>query len=80
VLAKEFERVGLPTVIVTSLPDVAVQMGANRVLRPRASTFHHPFGVAQMDADHERIWRREAVLAALKVLQTPVDGPTVFDF
>lgn len=70
----------MPTVVVTCLQDVAVQVGANRILRPQRSTFHSPFGVPDMDADRERAWRRAAVLAALKTLQTPVDGPKVFDY
>ena len=77
---KEIERVGLPAVVVTCLQDVAVQVGANRILRPRKSAFHHPFGVPELDPARERAWRREAVVAALKVLETPVTGPTVFDF
>ncbi len=74
------ERAGLPAVVVTCLQDVAVQVGANRILRPRKSAFHHPFGVPDMDPDLERAWRRGAVEAALKSLQTPVDGPKVFDY
>jgi hypothetical protein len=33
-----------------------------------------------MDSEREREWRRGAVQAALKVLQTPVEGPQVFDY
>ena len=66
--------------IVSCLQDVALQVGANRILRPRRSTFHHPFGAPEMDQKREHAWRRGAVEAALRVLQTPVDGPTVFDY
>jgi betaine reductase len=59
---------------------VAVQVGANRILRPRNSAFHHPFGVPELEADREYSWRRGAVQAALKALQSPVDGPTVFEY
>jgi glycine reductase len=70
----------VPTVVVTTLQDVAVQVGANRILRTLRSAFHHPFGVPELDPERERAWRRGAVEAALRVLQTPVNGPTVFDY
>jgi hypothetical protein len=70
----------MPTVVITSLPDVAVQVGANRILRLRKSTFHYPFGVPDLDSAGERAWRREALRVALNLLRTPVDKPTVFDF
>ncbi len=66
--------------VISCLQDVAVQVGTNRILRPRLSTFHHPFGVPELDSERERAWRRGAVEAALKVLEAPVNGPTVFDY
>lgn len=65
--------------MVSCLQDVAVQVGANRVVRPRRSTFHYPLGAPELDPQHERAWRRGVVEAALRALQTPVGGPTVFD-
>jgi len=59
---------------------VAVQVGANRILRPQRSTFHSPFGVPELTPDRERSWRRGAVEAALETLRVPVDGPQVFDY
>lgn len=70
----------MPTVVVTCLQDVAVQVGANRILRPQRSTFHSPFGVPEAGPERERAWRRGAVEAALKTLQQPVEGPRVFDY
>lgn len=70
----------MPTVVVTCLQDVAVQVGANRILRPQRSTFHSPFGVPDISPERERLWRRGAVQAALETLQVPVDGPRVFDY
>ncbi len=65
--------------MVSCLQDVAVQVGANRILRPRRSTFHYPCGVPDLDPEQERAWRRKVVEAALQALQAPVAGPTVFD-
>jgi glycine/betaine/sarcosine/D-proline reductase family selenoprotein B len=79
-LGKEIDRAGIPAVVVTSLQDVAVQFGANRILRTYRSSFHHPFGVPDMGLERERAWRRGAVEAALKALQTPIEGPRVFDY
>ena len=70
----------MPTVVVTCLQDVALQVGANRILRVNQSAFHHPFGVPELEPERELAWRRGAVEAALEVLQTPVDGPTVFEY
>jgi F420-0:gamma-glutamyl ligase len=67
-------------VLVTCLQDIAIQVGANRILRTIQGAFHHPFGVVGMDSERERSWRRGAVEAALKTLQASVEGPTVFDF
>jgi len=66
--------------VVTCLQDVALQVGANRILRPHRSTFHSPFGVPDLDPDRERKWRRGAVEAALESLQKPVAGPQVFEY
>jgi glycine/betaine/sarcosine/D-proline reductase family selenoprotein B len=70
VLAKEIERVGIPTVYVTSLPTVATMIGANRIVRGPAIT--HPFGL-----DTEE--RRRIVERALDLLETEVEPNTVWE-
>jgi betaine reductase len=69
VLAKEIERAGIPAVYVTSLPTVAMMIGANRIVRGPAIT--HPFGL-----DEEE--RRRIVERALEMLETEVDASTVW--
>lgn len=76
-MAKELEREGLPTVIVTSLTDVALKVGANRVLR--GASFSSPCGRPGVDAADERRFRLALVRRAVAILGTPVDGPTLFD-
>jgi betaine reductase len=71
------ERAGIPTVTVTSLPSVALKVGANRVLR--GSRFSYPCGNPALTAENERVWRIHFVRAALRVLQTQVEGPTLFE-
>ena len=66
--------------MVSCLPDVAKDIGANRIVNTKAGHFHHPFGDPSRPAEAEREWRLGAVQAALEVLQTPVEGPTVFEY
>jgi glycine/betaine/sarcosine/D-proline reductase family selenoprotein B len=70
VLAKEIERVGIPTVYVTSLPTIATMIGANRIVRGPAIT--HPFGLDEAE-------RRRIVERALDLLQTDVEPNTVWE-
>lgn len=63
--------------IVTSLTDVALKVGANRVLR--GATFSAPCGRPSLDAADERRFRLELVRRAVATLGTAVDGPTLFD-
>ena len=69
-LAKEIERVGIPTVYVTSLPTVATMIGANRIVRGPAIT--HPFGLDEAE-------RRRIVERALELLETDVEPNTVWE-
>jgi glycine/betaine/sarcosine/D-proline reductase family selenoprotein B len=70
VLAKEIERAGIPTVYVTSLPTVAMMIGANRIVRGPAIT--HPFGLDPGE-------RRRIVERALMLLETDVEPNTVWE-
>jgi glycine reductase len=76
-MAKEIERAGLPTVTVTSLTDVAVKVGANRVVR--GARFSHPFGDPALGPEAERAYRVALLRRALAALATPVEGPTLFE-
>jgi len=76
-MAKELEREGLPTVTVTSLTDVALKVGANRVLR--GGSFSSPCGRPGVDMADERRFRLALVRRAVVALGVPVDRPTLFD-
>ena len=75
-MAKEVERAGIPTVLITSLSSVALKVGANRVLQGKR--FSHPCGNPGLKLPEERAWRIELVRTALRALTTPVAGPTLF--
>ena len=62
---------------VTSLTDVALKIGANRIVR--GVRFSHPCGDPALGRDAERELRLALVREALEALGTPVDGPTVFE-
>jgi glycine reductase complex component B subunit gamma len=68
---------GLPTVTVTSLPSVALKVGANRVLR--GTRFSYPCGNPALSLEKERDWRLNFIRSALRVLQTEVEKPTLFE-
>ena len=76
-MAKELERAGFPTVTVTSLTEVALKVGANRVVR--GGRFSAPCGNPVLTREDERAWRLALVRRALGTLATAVSGPTVFE-
>jgi len=69
-MAKEVERAGIPTVLITSLSTVALKVGANRVLQGKR--FSHPCGNPALDAADEALKRRsnweEAALLKARIL------------
>lgn len=75
-MAKELERGGIPTVLVTCLTNVAEMVGANRILAGVA--IPHPVGNPGLALGDERQMRRRLLLRALEVLTTPVDSPKLF--
>ena len=76
-MAKEMERAGICTALITSLSSVALKVGANRVVQGKR--FSHPCGNPELKPEEERAWRIELVRTAMKALATPVAGPTLFE-
>ena len=75
-IAREFEKEGMPTAFITAVFSVAKQMGANRIIA--GVNIPHPCGDPNLPAEADKAVRREIVKTALRALQTDVDGPTVF--
>jgi betaine reductase len=76
-MAKEFERRGLPVVVVSAIPIVPLGAGANRVVA--GVRVEHVCGDPGLSDAADKELRRRIVTTALRALQTPVTGPTLFD-
>jgi glycine reductase len=75
-MAVEMERRGLPVAMISALPPVALELGANRVVR--GVKIPHPVGEPNADAERDSAVRLEIVSRALKALSTHADTPTIF--
>lgn len=59
-----------------SIVPISLTVGGNRIVPTIA--IPHPFGDPSMSAAEEKALRRQLVEKALKALQTPIEGQTVF--
>lgn len=66
-MAKEFERAGIPTTLVTTIVPLAQSVGPNRIVAGRAVP--HPLGDPALGPAEERAMRRRMVLKALEILR-----------
>ena len=76
-MAKELERVGIPTAHVCSILPVAQMVGSNRIVR--GARIVNPLGNADLDPQDEKELRRAILEKALEALQTDVKEQTLFD-
>jgi len=74
---KEIERAGFPVVHMCTIVPISLTVGANRIL-PTMS-IPCPLGDPKMTPEDEKELRRKLVRRALRTLETPVDGQTVFE-
>ena len=75
-MAKEFERMGIPTVIISTIVPLAESIGANRIIPGKA--IPHPLGDPTLSRREEKEFRRSLVRRALVALETEIDKQTVF--
>ena len=61
---------------ITAIPPIAKMLGINRIVQGRAIT--NPVGDPTLPEEQEKELRRKFILRALELLQTDVEGPTVF--
>lgn len=76
-MVKEIERAGLPVVHVCTVVPISLTVGANRIVP--AVAIPHPLGNPDLPKDEEKALRRRLVEKALRALETPVEGQTVFE-
>jgi len=76
-MVKEIERAGLPVVHVCTVIPISLTVGANRIVP--AVAIPHPLGNPELPKDEEKALRRRLVEKALRALETPVEGQTVFE-
>lgn len=75
-MAKELERNGIPTALLCNIVPIALTVGASRLVPTRG--IQYPTGDPSLPREAEQAWRERLLLTALKSLETPVCGPTVF--
>ena len=76
-MAKEMERIGIPTAHICSIIPVASMVGSNRIVA--GSKIVNPLGNADLDPEDEKTLRRAIIERALESLQAEVKEPTLFD-
>jgi glycine reductase len=74
-MAKEFERVGIPTAFLSTIVPLAESIGPNRIIAGRAVT--HPLGNPSLPPAEEKAFRRRLVQKALDTLRTDATGGIV---
>ncbi len=76
-MSKEIERLGIPVAVISALPPLAMQAGANRVTA--GVKIEHVCGDPRLAPEADRALRRRIVERALRALEADVPGPTLFD-
>jgi len=72
----QFDKAGIPSVLVTAIPSLAESLGVNRIVEGGAVT--HPMGAPDVPSNEEQAYRAQLFELALSTLKTSVSGPTVF--
>jgi glycine reductase len=67
--------VGIPVAVLSALPPLALQAGANRVVQ--GVKIEHVCGDPSLPPEADRALRRRLVWQALRALQADVPGPTL---
>ena len=75
-MAKEIERIGIPTVHICSIVPISKTVGANRIVP--AIAIPHPLGDPGKSREEEKPLRRALVEKALRALGTRIEEQTIF--
>jgi len=77
VITKELERVGLPTVQISTMTPIAIMVGSNRVI-PGGGIIH-PAGNADLDPEEEKRLRRAIVEKALEAITADIKEQVLYE-
>lgn len=75
-MAKELERAGIPTALVSSLVSIALSVGANRIVAGLG--IPHPLGDPRRSPGEQKKMRRALIEKALRALTTPLIEQRIF--
>ena len=75
-MAKEIERVGIPTVHMCSIVPISLTVGANRIVPTIAIPY--PMGNPELPLNKEKELRKDLLKKALTALQTKIEKQTIF--
>lgn len=68
---------GIPVAMISAIYGLALTTGANRVVK--GCRIEHVCGDPNLGPEKDHAYGLNIVRTALKALQTPVSGPTLFD-
>ena len=68
---------GIPVAMISAIYNLALTTGANRVVR--GARIEHVCGDPELGPEKDFTYGLQIVETALKALQTPVEGPTLFE-
>ena len=68
---------GIPVAMISALYNLALTTGANRVVR--GARIEHVCGDPELGPEKDFTYGLQIVQTALKALQSPVQGPTLFE-
>ncbi|MDG2427022.1 MAG: hypothetical protein P8M16_01230 [Acidimicrobiales bacterium] len=72
----QFDKAGIPAVLVTAIPSLAESLGVNRIVEGAAVT--HPTGAPELPPAEEATYRAKLFELAVNCLGISVSGPTIF--
>jgi glycine/betaine/sarcosine/D-proline reductase family selenoprotein B len=75
-MVKEIERAGIPVVHIATITPISLTIGANRIVP--GIGIPHPLGDPKQSAKNQYKLRKSLVRHALRALQTPIEGQTLF--
>jgi len=75
-MAKELERAGIPTVLISSLVSIARKVGATRIVAGLGIS--HPLGDPRLSSEEQKKARRALVERALTALASPIPDQMLF--